>query len=125
MGQQQLLLLILGVIIVGISIGVGVTSFIGNHEQSNKDAVTVKMIGIAADAYHYRIRPSTMGGGSHSYIGYAIPSKLAKDENGTYALGTVSVGTLQVSGTSSLNSAWIANCTVDDTGSTVVSYSGW
>ncbi|HUN66956.1 MAG TPA: hypothetical protein VMW43_12765 [Bacteroidota bacterium] len=125
MGQQQLLLLILGVIIVGISIGVGVTQFMGNHEQANRDAVTAKLIGIAADAYHYKLRPSAMGGGSQSYIGYAIPGKLTKDDNGLYTIGTVSTGTVQLMGTSALNTAWIATCTVDDTGTTVVSYSGW
>jgi hypothetical protein len=125
MGQQQLLLIILGVIVVGIAISVGVAHFIGNNEQSNKDAITADLIGIAADAYHYRVRPISMGGGSQSYIGYLIPTKLAQNENGTYTLGTVGSATVQINGSSSINSAWVASCTVDDTGSTSVSFSGW
>jgi hypothetical protein len=37
MGQQQLLLLILGVIIVGIAIAVGVTMFSAQSTEANKD----------------------------------------------------------------------------------------
>jgi hypothetical protein len=87
MGQQQLLLIILGVIIVGIAIAVGISMFSASSVQSNKDALVNDMNNLAADAYQFRIRPSTMAGGGGSYTGgngYSIPSKLASNENGTY-----------------------------------------
>ncbi|HMD13033.1 MAG TPA: hypothetical protein VKI62_00265, partial [Bacteroidota bacterium] len=70
MGQQQLLLIILGVIIVGIAIAVGISQFGAHSQQANKDGVTSGLVNIAANAYQYRIRPNTMGGGNGAYDGY-------------------------------------------------------
>ncbi|MDP2208450.1 MAG: hypothetical protein Q8K98_06715 [Bacteroidota bacterium] len=84
MGQQQLLLIILGVIIVGIAIAVGITMFSAGSVQSAKDAIINDMNNLAANAYQYRIRPASMGGGAGAYTGYTIPTKLVTTENATY-----------------------------------------
>ena len=84
MGQQQLLLIILGVIIVGIAIAVGITMFGAASVQSNKDAIVNDLNNLAADAYQYKIRPTTMGGGGGNYGGYKVRTKLASNDNGTY-----------------------------------------
>ena len=87
MGQQQLLLIILGVIIVGIAIAVGISMFSSSSVQSNKDAIINDLNNLAANAYQFRIRPTTMGGGGGSYTGgsgFAIPTKLASNDNGTF-----------------------------------------
>jgi type II secretory pathway pseudopilin PulG len=125
MGQQQLLLLILGVIIVGIAIAVGVSQFSAQSSQANKDGVTSNLVNIAANAYQFRIRPTTMGGGGNSYISYAIPSKMASDANGTYTLGTVASNSIQIIGTSTVKTTWVATCTSNDTGYTTFVYNGW
>ena len=67
MGQQQLLLIILGVIIVGVAIAVGISMFSGQSIASNRDAIITDLATLGADAYQYKIRPSTMGGGSGAY----------------------------------------------------------
>ena len=85
MGQQQLLLIILGVIIVGIAIAVGISMFSSGSIQSNRDGLINDMNNLAANAYQFRIRPTTMGGGGGTYTGYAIPLKLASNENGSFA----------------------------------------
>jgi hypothetical protein len=126
MGQQQLLLIILGVIIVGIAIAVGISQFGANSTQANKDGVTSGLINLSANSYQFRIRPSTMGGGSNSYVGYAIPSQMATDQNGTYAISGTPTGTQIVfHGTSAINGSWVATCTVDSTGRTTMTYAGW
>ncbi|SRR5258706_11418218 len=127
MGQQQLLLIIVGVLAVGLAIAVGISLFGANSAASNKDGVTASLIMIASDAYHYKIRPSTMGGGSNSFISYTIPRKLQKDDHGTYSVTSVSSTTATLQGQSSVNTAWVATCVVDDTGSTIINYtySGW
>ncbi len=84
MGQQQLLLIILGVIVVGIAIAVGLNLFNAQSIQSNKDAIINDLNNIAAHAYQYRVRPSSMAGGAGSYVGYIIPLKLASNENAVY-----------------------------------------
>ena len=125
MGQQQLLLIILGVIIVGIAIAVGISQFSADNTEANKDGVTSSVVNIASNAYQFKIRPSSLGGGSNAYTGYSIPTKMATDDNGTYALGTVNAGNVQIKGTSTVNTAWVATCTTDDSGKTTMSYVGW
>ncbi|MBI4811369.1 MAG: hypothetical protein HY800_08030 [Ignavibacteriales bacterium] len=85
MGQQQLLLIILGVIIVGIAIAVGISQFGAHSTQANKDGVTSSLVNISANAYQYKIRPISMGGGGGSYVNYVVPTKMTSDDNGTYA----------------------------------------
>jgi hypothetical protein len=108
MGQQQLLLIILGVIIVGIAIAVGLSMFTAQSVGANKDAIISDLTNLAANAYQYRIRPSAMGGGGGStYAGYSIPSTLASNENATYSIvgtpGTTSITFKGVSKQDSLN----------------------
>jgi hypothetical protein len=101
MGQQQLLLIILGVIIVGIAIAVGLSMFTAQSVGANRDAIIADMTNMAANAYQYRIRPTTMGGGGGSYANYSIPPSLASNENGTYVLfGTPGSTTVAFVGTS-------------------------
>jgi hypothetical protein len=69
MGQQQLLLIILGVIIVGVAIAVGISMFSGQSIQSNKDAILSDLNNLGADAYQHKIRPSSMGGGAGAFDG--------------------------------------------------------
>jgi hypothetical protein len=85
MGQQQLLLIILGVIIVGIAIAVGLSLFTAQSIQSNRDAIINDLNNLAAQAYQYRIRPTSMGGGQGDYSSFAIPSKMRTNENATYS----------------------------------------
>jgi hypothetical protein len=85
MGQQQLLLIILGVIIVGIAIAVGLSLFTAQSIQSNRDAMINDLNNLAAQAYQYRIRPTSMGGGQGDYSSFVIPTKMKTNENATYS----------------------------------------
>src|SRR5512140_466022 len=94
MGQQQLLLIILGVIIVGIAIAVGLSLFSSQSIQSNKDAIINDINNLAANAYQYRIRPVSMGGGGGAdYTGWSIPVKMSSNENATYSISTAGSAT--------------------------------
>jgi hypothetical protein len=108
MGQQQLLLIILGVIIVGIAIAVGLSLFSAQSIQANKDAMINDINNIAAYAYQYKIRPASMGGGGNSYTGLALPSKMASNDNATYNAD----GSAGTSVTISATSAQDANGTI-------------
>ncbi len=99
MGQQQLLLIILGVIIVGIAIAVGLSMFSSQSISSNKDAITNDLNNLFANAYQFRIRPASMGGGGGLYTGYAIPTALASNENGAFT-ATVADPNVTFTGTS-------------------------
>lgn len=97
MGQQQLLLIILGVIIVGVAVAVGITLFQDNAVSSNRDAMTNDMMHLAAKARHYYARPASMGGGSHSFAGLTadaagmlklVTPDFSDNSNGTYTILT-------------------------------------
>ncbi|HTK82280.1 MAG TPA: hypothetical protein VL633_08320 [Bacteroidota bacterium] len=100
MGQQQLLLIILGVIIVGIAIAVGISMFSSSSVQANKDALVNDLNNLAADAYQYKIRPSTMGGGAGSYAAYNVPTKLASNDNGSFTASSASATQVTLKGNS-------------------------
>jgi hypothetical protein len=102
MGQQQLLLIILGVIIVGIAIAVGLSLFSAQSVQANKDAMINDINNLAAYCYQFKIRPTSMGGGNQFYNLTTLPSKLASNSNATYALsgGGAAATTITITGTS-------------------------
>ncbi len=123
MGQQQLLLIILGVIIVGIAIAVGLSLFTANSIQANKDAIINDVNNIAANAYQYRIRTSSMGGGNNAYTGYNIPSRLSSNSNATYT-ATPAATTITITGASIANSGCTVVGSVDATGKLTLSFTG-
>lgn len=116
MGQQQLLLIILGVIIVGIAIAVGLSLFSAQSIQANKDAIINDLNNIAAHAYQFKIRPSSMGGGQGSYAGYSIPSKMASNENAAYSVTSATATSVAITATSSANSTNTVQAVVDSDG---------
>lgn len=69
---------------------------------ANKDMVISEIINLSANAYQYRIRPKTMGGGDGSFEGYKIPSKLDTTENAFYEAEVYSEKII-FTGTSKLN----------------------
>ena len=63
MGQQQLLLLVLGTVIVGVAIVVGINVFNSGAVQANQDAVVQDVLTIAGKALNWAKTPQLMGGG--------------------------------------------------------------
>ncbi len=99
MGQQQLLLIVLGVIIVGIAIVVGINLFNANSVSANRDAVISDLNNLAAQAHQYYMRPTSMGGGGNSYTGWDITKTgLSSTPNGAYT-ATVAADQVTLTGT--------------------------
>ena len=84
MGTQQMLLIVLGLILIGIAIAVGIAMFGSTSVDSNKQSLINDLQNIAVDASAFKSRPTTMGGGSGSYAGYTIPSKLLTIDDGSF-----------------------------------------
>lgn len=102
MGQQQLLLIVLGVIIVGIAVVVGIQVFSASSYQANQDAVVSDCTNLASMAQQYYRKPAALGGGDNSFIGWVVPANLARTSNGTYtAAADDQVVTLTGTGTES------------------------
>ena len=96
MGQQQLLLVILVTIIVGIATVVAINTFGTAADQANVDAVTQDLASIAASAQGYYMRPEMLGGGGRSFEGisfnkFSFAGNVDSDtegsnENGVYTI---------------------------------------
>lgn len=100
MGQQQLLLIVLSVIIVGVAIAVGVTQFQSSAVDSNRQAVIADLVNLAAKAQRYYRTPDELGGGAQSFNGFALSTLEQSNANGTY-VATVTAGgdSLEIVGT--------------------------
>lgn len=86
MGQQQLLLIVLGVIIVGIAVVVGINVFTASASQANRDAVIADLTNVASMAQQYYRKPSALGGGGNTFTGWTVPTNLSQTGNMSAAI---------------------------------------
>jgi hypothetical protein len=97
MGQQQLLLIVLGVIVVGIAVVVGINLFTANAVLANRDGVVADLTNLAATAQQFYRRPTAMGGGGYTFTGWTIPAEIDTTPNGIYT-ATVAAQTVTLVG---------------------------
>ncbi len=112
MGTQQILLIVLSVIIVGIAVAVGITMFNAQATNSNRQAVIGDLNNLAASALAFYKTPATHGGGGNSWttevdnvgswLGYSYDtsSNTLTTGNGSFAL-SVNGDVLTIVGTGS------------------------
>jgi hypothetical protein len=109
MGQQQLLLIVLGVIIVGIAVVVGINVFTASSSQANRDAVIADLTNLASMAQQYYRKPQALGGGGNTFTGtgtgavaWAVPTAIDTTGNGVYT-ATVAAQSVTLVGTGNEN----------------------
>ncbi|MGE5400351.1 MAG: hypothetical protein ACM3S2_08095 [Ignavibacteriales bacterium] len=98
MGQQQLLLIVLGVIIVGIAVVVGISLFTSSSRDAGRDQVVSQLTNLAARAQQFYKKPSTLGGGNNDFNGFS----LAAADTGS------SIGSFSVSSSAPTGAAYVA-----------------
>ncbi len=100
MGQQQLLLIVLGVIIVGIAVVVGINLFNANAEESAKDTLISEGVNLGAMAQQYYKKPDAMGGGGNSFAGFEtrVPENLKNTPTGTWTINSGTATEITFSG---------------------------
>ena len=109
MGTQQILLIVLSVIIVGIAVAVGITMFNAQATNSNRQAIVGDMNNQASSALAYYKTPLTHGGGAGffgsadgndvgTWIGYDWDGTILTTGNGTFTLA-VAGDILTITGT--------------------------
>jgi hypothetical protein len=84
LGQQQLLLVILGIIIVGVAIAIAIQLFRANAIDRKREILANESNNIGSIAISYYKKPRMMGGGGRTFTGWQIPSELVSTENGFY-----------------------------------------
>jgi hypothetical protein len=101
MGQQQLLLLVITSVIVGIALVIGIEVFGSSMAKSNEDSIRHDIIEISSRLQEYYRKPSILGGGGHnfpvslnfddlSYQGDNQTGNTFENSNGTFTLSVES-----------------------------------
>ena len=101
MGQQQLLLLVLGIVIVGLAVVVGLQAFNENRRKSDMDQAQNEALRLAMAAVAWRQSPTTTGGGAAD----ATFARLSLAAIGYDNVTTAGDGEFAVSG-STIHSLW-------------------
>lgn len=106
MGQQQLLLVILVTILVGIATVVAINTFGTSAAQANEDAIRNDLATIASGAQQFYIRPTLLGGGGNAYN--ATDNSLTLDKVPGFSYSTLSEDGLTAT---NLNATYVLNVT--------------
>ncbi|MCK5329833.1 MAG: hypothetical protein KAK01_00365 [Candidatus Marinimicrobia bacterium] len=89
MGQQQLLLIVLGTIIVGVAVVVGINMFGEGAVNAERDALLQDVNSIASNAAAYWRKPAALGGGARTFVGITSVTTFgssASNANGTFTM---------------------------------------
>jgi hypothetical protein len=81
MGQTQLLLVILGLLLVGVAIYVGVSMFEANTIENTRNAIIGDLNAFAARAHAYYWKPISQGGGDKSFANVTLRIIFPMGEN--------------------------------------------
>jgi hypothetical protein len=93
MGQQQLLLVVIGVILVGLMVVVGMSIFVDHAVHTNRESLGNDLLNLAARAHEYYRKPKVISGGGYSFAGItkdaAGLARLTRNpvnDNGSYSI---------------------------------------
>jgi hypothetical protein len=84
MGQQQLLFVLLGIILVAIAIFLGINLFRALGIEAKRNNLIGELVNLAGYAQEYFLKPNEYGGGGGKFEGWAIPPQLVTTANGHY-----------------------------------------
>jgi hypothetical protein len=98
MGSQQMLLIIVGVLMVGLMIAIGITMFGDNASASNRDAIANDLAAHASRAQVYQKRPKSIGGGGGSFQGFRLSYGATTNSNGTFAVSSATGTVVTIEG---------------------------
>ena len=130
MGQQQLILLVLGVVVVGLAVVVGIETFTTNRRQAAADDLVSNGARIASDAIAWTYKAAPLGGGGGSPLLLTYP-KMAYDTNadgdyvsgdGVYSLAATATSVV-ITGQDATNSAYAVTAVYGPMGDCVVTAS--
>lgn len=98
MGQQQLLLIVLGLVVVAIAIAVAFALFRQDAADTKRDIVMTECMNLGNMALTFYQKPKTFGGGGFSFDGWTIPNQLITTASGYYT-ASVEVSKVIIIGT--------------------------
>jgi len=102
MGQQQLLLIVLGTIIVGVAVVVGINMFTTGAINAERDALLQDVNNVASNAASYWRKPAALGGGNRTFVGVSDVTSFGADSsnaNGNIIMSSVTATSFTVTAT--------------------------
>ena len=102
MGQQQLLLIVLGTIIVGVAVVVGINMFATGAINAERDALLQDVNNVASTAASYWRKPAALGGGNRTFVGVSDVTTFGADSsnaNGNIIMSSVTATSFTVTAT--------------------------
>ena len=102
MGQQQLLLIVLGTIIVGVAVVVGINMFSTGAINAERDALLQDVNNVASSAASYWRKPAALGGGNRTFVGVSDVTTFGTDSssaNGNLVMSAVTATAFTVTAT--------------------------
>lgn len=101
MGQQQLLYIVLGVILIGISVVFGISLFESYSVDSKKDAIIDELSTMGSMAQQHYSKPALLGGGGYSFVNWDIPENMKNTPNAVYTVTTKTISGVTIKAVSS------------------------
>ena len=101
MGQQQLLMIVLALIIVAIAIAISISLFRSNAIEGKRDILIEETSSLGLMAIQYYKKPSELGGGGHSFVGFIIPPQMVTTVNGNFLTASIQANEITITGTGS------------------------
>lgn len=101
MGQQQLLMIVLALIIVAIAIAISISLFRSNAIEGKRDILIEETSSLGVIALQYFKKPTELGGGGRSFVGFIIPNQMVTTVNGNFMTATIQADEIKITGTGS------------------------
>jgi len=101
MGQQQLLMIVLALIIIAIAIAISISLFRANAIEGKRDILIEETSSIGVMALQYFKKPTELGGGGRSFLGFTIPSQMVQTPNGNFMTASIQANEVRITGTGS------------------------
>ncbi len=97
MGQQQLLLLVLGIVIVGVAVVAGIQAFGDGSRKADRDALSGEAMNVVGAVQAWKAKPAPFGGGvdASAFTGISFAGLGRPTVGGVYVLtrsGCLSLG---------------------------------
>ncbi len=86
MGQQQLLLIVLGFIVVTTAVIIGINMFTAAEEEANRDALVSALTSLGTMAQEYYHTPIEYAGGNKKFIKWKIPKAYKNFDGGKFKI---------------------------------------
>lgn len=108
MGQQQMLLVLIATMIVGIAIVLGLTMYRESASEANQDEMRDALMTVAARAQGWYRRPAMLGGGARSFtrISWTKIHFDSSTNSGVFSMTNKEQESFRVTGVSKEDPSW-------------------